>query len=78
MTVLSDFPERFEDIQQSLGRIESRQLLLSKSLNIQDFEFKAFSQNGEDGVIQFLINNVPIEPYNSLYLENCTTHIPKK
>ncbi|OGU33685.1 MAG: NADH dehydrogenase [Ignavibacteria bacterium GWB2_35_6b] len=31
-----------------------------KSTNIQDYEFKVFSQFGDDGIIQFLINNTEI------------------
>lgn len=37
------------------------------SLNIQDYEFKVFSQNGEDGIIQFLINKVNIK--NKVFVE---------
>lgn len=57
---LSDFPDRFEDLQQAVARIEARQLATLSSTNIQDYEFKAYSQNGEDGIIQFLISQVSI------------------
>lgn len=48
-------------IQESLGRIESRQLqaVSDKSLNAN--EFRVFSQWGEDGIIQFLLNHIRIE-----------------
>ncbi len=48
-------------IQESLGRIESRQLqaVSHKSLNAN--EFRVFSQWGEDGIIQFLLNHIKIE-----------------
>ena len=48
-------------IQESLGRIESRQLqaVSDKSLNAN--EFRVFSQWGEDGIIQFLLNYIKIE-----------------
>ena len=35
--------------------------------NIQDYEFKIFSQSGEDGIIQFLVNNVEIK--NKIFIE---------
>ena len=47
-------------LQESLGRIESKQLVAVNSPNLRDNEFRAFSQWGEDGIIQFLIKNVPI------------------
>lgn len=37
------------------------------SANIHDYEFKVFSQNGEDGIIQFLINKVNIK--NKVFVE---------
>ncbi|MFM6247866.1 MAG: hypothetical protein ACKPEQ_01735, partial [Dolichospermum sp.] len=47
-------------LQETLGRIEARQLETFNSKSIRDNEFRAFSQWGEDGIIQFLIRNVPI------------------
>lgn len=47
-------------LQETLGRIEARQLQTLNSKSIRDNEFRAFSQWGEDGIIQFLIRNVPI------------------
>lgn len=37
------------------------------SKNIQDFEFQVFSQNGEDGIIQYLINKINIK--NKIFVE---------
>jgi hypothetical protein len=54
-------------IRLSLGRIESKINLDKKSKNINDFEFKVFSQFGEDGIIQYLINNLKI--YNKKFIE---------
>lgn len=51
---------RLEDIQQALGRIELRQVAEQKTLNIFDREFKVFSQNGEDGIIQYLLQKIDI------------------
>jgi hypothetical protein len=47
-------------IHESLGRIESRQLL-SLDYDIKDTEFKVYSQSGEDGIIQYLVNKINIE-----------------
>jgi hypothetical protein len=51
---------RMKKIQEALGRIESRQIQ-QYSKNINDAEFRVFSQWGDDGIIQYLINKVPIE-----------------
>ena len=42
-----------------MGRIEQRQIMDAQSY--QDAEFRVFSQWGEDGIIQYLINNVDIK-----------------
>ena len=53
--------KNFENILLLQGKILS-EMNISKisdgkdSRNIQDYEFKVFSQNGEDGIIQYLIN----------------------
>ena len=44
-----------ELLRMALGRIENRQLNGAKGI-----EFQAFSQNGEDGIIQYLVQNLPI------------------
>ena len=51
---------RLEYIQEALGRIEARQLSGTDSPHLADNEFRVFSQWGEDGIIQFLLRNVPI------------------
>lgn len=56
-----DISNRLKMIQQALGRIESRQI---KSLNTGEFnenEFQVFSQWGEDGLIQYIIQNIVID-----------------
>jgi hypothetical protein len=58
---LANLTDRVESLQQAIGRVEMRQLALANSNNIHDNEAKVFSQWGEDGIIQFLINRVPIE-----------------
>jgi hypothetical protein len=54
-------------LQESLGRIENRQLQVIDSKNIRDNEFRVFSQWGEDGIIQFLIRN--IDTPNKIFIE---------
>ncbi len=58
---------KLEKIQESLGRIESRQISSINSEEIQDSEFQVYSQWGEDGVIQYLIKNIEIE--NEVFVE---------
>lgn len=53
--------KRFDLIQQSLGRIETRQLIHPTSDKLQNYEFRVFSQWGEDGIIQFLISKIEIQ-----------------
>jgi hypothetical protein len=48
-------------MQESLGRIESRQLSNSSSSILLNYEYRVFSQWGEDGIIQFLIRHIEIE-----------------
>jgi hypothetical protein len=54
-------PGRLEDLQMAVGRIERRQTAVLGHADLDLSEFKVFSQNGEDGIIQFLLRNVPIE-----------------
>lgn len=58
---VNEIYHRIDRVQNALGRIESRQLQRETSGNIKDTEFQVYSQWGEDGIIQFLINNVPID-----------------
>jgi hypothetical protein len=51
----------FEKVQEALGRIEYRQVCAEANSDLTSNEFKVFSQWGEDGIIQFLINNIKIE-----------------
>jgi len=51
--------ERLTRIQEALGRIEMRQVANCESPDAA--EFRVFSQWGEDGIIQHLVNRVPIE-----------------
>lgn len=58
-------PAQIELLQEALGRVESRlnQQLAAESASIrspQDYEFKVYSQWGEDGIIDYLVNSIPI------------------
>lgn len=50
---------RLGRVQEALGRIEARQIMNARDL--RGSEFRVFSQWGEDGIIQHLIKQVPIE-----------------
>jgi hypothetical protein len=56
----SQLKSTLQKLQESLGRIETRQLQVIDSKGIEGNEFKVFSQWGEDGIIQFLIRNINI------------------
>ena len=51
----------------AFGAMLSKQQLVLNSRNINDYEFKIFSQWGDDGIIQYLIKNVIIE--NETFIE---------
>jgi hypothetical protein len=52
---------RVERLQEALGRVEARQLAGVVPASLNEVEFRAYSQWGEDGIIQYLIRNVPID-----------------
>lgn len=58
---------RLIKIQETLGRIESRQLQSLDKLELQDNEFQVFSQWGEDGIIQMLLRHIEIP--NKIFIE---------
>jgi hypothetical protein len=64
---LARIPDSLIKIQESLGRIESRQLLALDRCQLEDNEFQVFSQWGEDGIIQSLVNSIEIE--NKVFVE---------
>src|SRR5690349_11088291 len=51
----------------ALGALLSKQQLSMSSTNINDYEFKIFSQFGDDGIIQYLVKNVRID--NEIFIE---------
>lgn len=60
--------DKIDFISESLGRIENRQVQsLLKSDPQTNLEFKVYSQSGEDGIIQWLINKIDIK--NKTFIE---------
>lgn len=55
---VSTLPRRIELIQEALGRLESRQLASIAARDPRDYEFKVYSQWGEDGIIDHLCHVV--------------------
>ncbi|MGQ0793882.1 MAG: hypothetical protein ACT4NX_07320 [Deltaproteobacteria bacterium] len=51
----------------AIGAMLSKQQYSMNSNNINDYEFKIFSQFGDDGIIQYLIKNVEIK--NEIFIE---------
>lgn len=58
---LSSVDRRLEFIQESLGRVEQRQLKNIPSFDLSENEYRVFSQWGEDGIIQFLLSHIKID-----------------
>ena len=56
---LAHLEARTKSIQEALGRIEARQLQQSKPATLQEAEFRVYSQWGEDGILQYLLRQVP-------------------
>jgi len=59
-TRLRTIEERCRKIQEALGRIENRQLRYLLAAEIQQAEFRVFSQWGEDGILQHLLRHVSV------------------
>jgi hypothetical protein len=55
----SRFRQESDEIRFAIGSLHAR--LARQAESVRDAEFKAFSQWGEDGIIQHLINVIPIE-----------------
>jgi hypothetical protein len=56
-----NFQRRIDLLQEAVGRIEARQLAAQGDRTLAGNEFRAFSQWGEDGIIQFLLRHVEID-----------------
>lgn len=60
MRLVKSIDGRLQKIQQSLGRLENRQLKMLSPKAFNDYEYQVYSQWGEDGLIQYLISRVAI------------------
>ena len=67
INLFKQFFEQIYNIQKAIGRIEKRQLCQASPTCFSDYEFKVSSQTGEDGIIQYLIRNIPIQ--NNIFVE---------
>ena len=65
--LINNIDDRLQRVQNSIGRIENRQLTSQKQKPFNDYEFQVTSQWGEDGLIQNLISKVVIE--NPIFVE---------
>ncbi len=52
---------RMHKMQEALGRIESRQIGRNWGGDLMSSEYRVFSQWGEDGIIQALLRQIPVE-----------------
>lgn len=66
-SIILRLDKRLNLIQEAIGRVEFRQLSQISSCNLQENEFKVYSQWGEDGIIQKLLRHIKIE--NKIFIE---------
>jgi hypothetical protein len=61
------FEQRLDAVRAQVGGLESRLLRTAEPAGVHEAEFRVFSQFGEDGIIQYLVQRVPIE--NKVFVE---------
>jgi hypothetical protein len=66
LRTIANFDRRIGAIQEALGRIEARQNGYDSNC-LSDYEFKVYSQWGEDGIIDYLTRKVEIK--NNIFVE---------
>jgi hypothetical protein len=59
LTLLKELHRRLDKLEQAVGNIQTHLSAQLPSRSIQDHEFQVYSQSGEDGIIQFLIRQIP-------------------
>jgi hypothetical protein len=62
-------PSCLEKIQESLGRIEASLNAARPRGNPRDYEFKVYSQWGEDGIIDHLVTRIAIPAHSRSFVE---------
>lgn len=69
LSQLNDITRRLDDLQMAVGRIEQRLTLpdAHPATAFHRYEFKVYSQWGEDGLIQYLLGRVPVP--NPVFVE---------
>lgn len=60
VTLLIDIQSRIQKVQEALGRIEGRQVHTLIDSDITTSQYRVFSQWGEDGIIQMLLNKINV------------------
>jgi hypothetical protein len=58
---LAQLQVNLSKVQQAIGRLEKRQLQTLADRDLRANEFRVFSQWGEDGIIQFLLDKIKIK-----------------
>lgn len=58
-----------EDIKILMGKILANQNSQKSPKDLSEVEFKVFSQNGEDGIIQYILNKINIPENNKIFIE---------
>jgi hypothetical protein len=67
VTRATGFEQRLDAVRAQVGGLESRLLRTAEAARVREAEFRVFSQFGEDGIIQYLVQRVPIE--NEVFVE---------
>lgn len=67
VTLLRVIDHRAQYIQESLGRLEYEISLMASKNTLQSKEFRVYSQWGEDGILQYLVNILNID--NKYFVE---------
>jgi hypothetical protein len=65
--ILENFPQKLDEIKINQGKILSLLNERKENIPLNDYEFKVFSQWGEDGIIQHLIKSLEIK--NKTFIE---------